>query len=697
MRVFTEYSMFLLPICLLVGVAIAFFLYHNDGKLKEAPLWVRRLLFVLRTFVVAVLLFLLLGPFIEIRKQQIEKPVVVVLHDNSASLVLQKDSIFYKTTYLNEVQSFIEKLKETHSVEQYSFAEEVSFDSSLTFQGKETNISNALQDVSTRYFHQNIGAVVLASDGIYNAGENPKYSIQNFPATMPIYTLALGDTVQECDNVISEVLHNQIAFRDNPFVVKVAVESHSLKGKNSKVVVLENDNIVFETSFQSNDAHVYKTIDCKLKSNEIGKKIYTVQIEHHNGEISEVNNTYTFAVDVLESRQKILILYDAVHPDVAAIRRAIESNKNYECEVACVSEGNMPKIQDCNCVVLVGLPNSYGKGKTIANEVVNAGVPFLIVYNSNVALETINSLNLGVSVSNFRRSYDEAKPILSSDFSLFSLDESSQQLLNRVPPLVSPYGSYQTGAQSKMFLSQRIGNIDVDRPLAVFSEVRNVKIGMILGEGLWRWRLYDYKESGSFASFDALINKMIAYLALAEKRELFVVNGEQIVADNKNVKFTAELYDKSFEPLPNQEISMVITNSEGTEYPFSFTSTDNFYTLNAGKFPAGEYFYKSMVTVDGMVLKKTGSFVVLPLQSEYKQTRANHAVLRDLSEQTQGKLFYPNEFDDLLQEIQSNKNIVSVAHTTKNRNLAVDLPLILIIIVLSASVEWFLRKYYATY
>ncbi len=697
MHIFTEYSLWLFPICLLIGVGCAFFLYHKDEKLKDAPLWVRRLLFAIRAFVVTFVLFLILGPFVEMRKKRIEKPTIVVLHDNSASLVCQKDSSFYRKEYVENYQKFIADLREQYAVDEYAFGGEVEQNQTIDFSEKETNISNALQDVATRYYNQNVGAVVLATDGIYNTGENPKYAVHGFPAQMPVYTVALGDTIQECDNVISNVLHNQIAFRNNPFVVKISVESHALKGKTSKLLIREGNKIVYETSFFISDEHLYKTLDCKLQSGEIGEKIYTVSVEYFDSEISGLNNTYSFAVDVLESRQKIAILYDAVHPDVAAIRRAIESNKNYECVVACINDANLPSIRDCNCLVLVGLPNLSGKGKTMLHEAVSAGVPALVVYNQSLSIENLNSVNAGIEIANFKQSYDEVKPQYETDFSLFSLDDQSKQLLENVPPLYAPYGSYSVGVQCRTLCSQLVGNIAVNRPLIVFSEIQNVKIGLLLGEGIWRWRLYDYKMNTSFDAFDSFVNKMIAYLALAEKREMFTVNTESITSENTNVTFTAELYDKSFEPMPNREISLVVTNEQGTDYSFAFTSTENFYTLNAGKFPQGNYSYTAKTVVDGVELKKSGGFFVQPMQAEYMQTRANHSLLADIATESGGSMVFPNEYDKLTQIIRENQNIVSVSHTTNARSLLFDLPLILLLVIVSASAEWFLRKFYATY
>lgn len=694
MYVFAEYSLWLVPICLIIGLATAFVLYHNDKKLESAPIWVKRFLFISRTLVVSFLLFLLLGPVVEMLKKHIEKPTIILLHDNSASLLLQKDSAYYKTKYLSDYQQFSENLQEDYFVDSYTFDETFSKKNTIDFSGKETNIANALNDITQAYQNQNIGAIVLASDGIFNAGENPKYVATN--VQVPIYTVALGDTIQSRDNLISNVLHNQIAFRNNPFPIQISIESHGLQGKLSKLTIADEKNIVYTTQITPNGDDFYKTIDCKLESATIGKKIYTISIQYFDGEISKENNTYRFAVDVLESRQKIGIIYESVHPDVAAIKRAIETNKNYECMVSSLENCKF-NIEDCNCLILCGLPSSFNKGKSIFNDALQKGIPTLLLYNSNTNIENCNSQHFGIEIQNFNNSFDEAKPNANTDFELFSIDESTKNLLQNVPPLVVPYGTYNIGIQARTLCFQTIGTVQTERPLIAFSQLQNVKIGCIFGEGIWRWRLYDYKMNESFSAFDSFINTMIAYLSLTEKKELFRVNAESIFFDNQDITFTAELYDKSFEPLSNKTISLSITNEAGSEFPFTFNSTDNFYTLNAGKFPEGNYSFVAKAQLDNTELIQKGSFYVMPLVIEYKQTKANHALLRNISQQTNGKLFYHNEFEQLQQEIKNNTDIVSIAKTTKTRSLLLDLPLILTLIILAASTEWFFRKYYATY
>ena len=50
------------------------------------------------------------------------------------------------------------------------------------------------------------------------------------------------------------------------------------------------------------------------------------------GESNSNNNEQNGRIDIRDSREKILLVANAPHPDIAAIKDAIESNQNYEVE-----------------------------------------------------------------------------------------------------------------------------------------------------------------------------------------------------------------------------------------------------------------------------------------------------------------------------------------------------------------------------
>jgi len=89
-----------------------------------------------------------------------------------------------------------------------------------------------------RYVNQNIGAVILATDGLYNEGSDPQYESKNFKSI--IYTVALGDTTPKRDLLIGNVNYNKTAFLGNDFEVEVLAEAYQSKGEPKRLPLSED-------------------------------------------------------------------------------------------------------------------------------------------------------------------------------------------------------------------------------------------------------------------------------------------------------------------------------------------------------------------------------------------------------------------------------------------------------------------------
>ena len=94
-NVVTEYSLWYTPLCLLAGLAYAAILYFRETK-NEFPSPLRWAMAVLRALVVTGISFLLLNPLLRSVRKYADKPLVVVLQDNSSSLMSGRDSAFYR-------------------------------------------------------------------------------------------------------------------------------------------------------------------------------------------------------------------------------------------------------------------------------------------------------------------------------------------------------------------------------------------------------------------------------------------------------------------------------------------------------------------------------------------------------------------------------------------------------------------------
>lgn len=695
MSIFTEYSLWFVPLCIIIGLGIASVLYYRNSQSSIYPTHIIRIAFVLRTIIVSVLLFLLLAPYVQRTKRDVIKPVVVIVQDNSKSIKMHKDSLYYTGEYLTNLYELRNSLSDAYTTEVFTFGERISQTDSIQYTDTRTNISDALQQIHARYYTTNLGAIILASDGLYNTGDNPLYS-QAAQTTVPIYTIALGNSNQVRDNVVRDVQHNAIVFKQNPFGIRIFIESHNLQGKQSIVRVYEGKKQVYETRILPKTDNLYTSIDCKLSTTSLGQVLYTVTIEEQHDEITFKNNTFLFTVDVLESRQNILLIYDAVHPDVGAIRRAIESNKNFSVSVYSSKEFK-GDVRDYNCLIFHGLPQSFGVSKELTLAAKKYAIPSMYIYNSTMNTSLLDILNVGVVIQKRSGTADEVQARYEPSHTLFEIEPEIIECIETAPPVFAAYGEYSLGAQSNVMLWQQMQQVQLSRPLLVFSEKDGYKTAFFAGEGLWRWRMHAFKKYGSFSPFDVFINKCVNYLALTQKRELFHVQTAAIITENQDVVFRAELYNKSFEPIENKEIALQIFDAQGKEYPYVMSATQNYYSLQIGKLPVGKYTYKAYVTVDNTKLEQKGSFMVMPLHMEYTQTRANHALLQALSQQSGGSMVAKEHISQLYDSISRNSSVTPISYTSTHRTLLLDSVWILMCLLALISTEWFLRKFYGGY
>ncbi|MBK8080019.1 MAG: hypothetical protein IPK25_06885 [Saprospiraceae bacterium] len=128
-----------------------------------------------------------------------------------------------------------ENLSKDYTVKNLEFASIVSEEKLDTFQKKSTNFSNLFTYIDNQYADQNIGAILIHSDGIFNEGNNPLY-MDAFINT-PLYIVADGDTTQYKDVMVSDIFYNKIAYLGDKFTLQVDVKAYNAAGSFSKLIV----------------------------------------------------------------------------------------------------------------------------------------------------------------------------------------------------------------------------------------------------------------------------------------------------------------------------------------------------------------------------------------------------------------------------------------------------------------------------
>lgn len=684
----TTYPLWLIIFCLLLGIAYAVILYYKETG-NDFNNWLKWVMAVLRTTVVALIAFLLLNPLLKSISRYTEKPVIILAQDNSQSIATVKDSSYYQGEFMQELIEFADRLESSYTVKKYLFGDKVTSDFSIDFKDKQTDISQLFDEINNRLSNLNVGAMVLSSDGIFNKGINPVYSSADFD--FPVYTIALGDTNIQKDVILNKVNYNRIAYQGNEFPVEVLINGNKCTGLTSKLTISKDGKTLWSKNITFQSDNYFETVQLHLEAKETGLQRYRVGLSPVQDEISISNNHLDIFIDVLEGRQKILILANSPHPDISAMKQAIQSNRNYSVESFIIDDFEN-QIETYNLIILHGLPSVNNTLKAILEKIEEKAIPVLYFITSQTNLSAFNTLRAGLSITEGNIIYNEALPLLNEEFTLFNLSDRAVRASNGYPPLISPYGNFIVLPSASTLFYQKIGIIPTNEPLVVLNQSLDSKTGIIVGEGIWKWRMSDYSKEGDHEAFNEIFNKLIQYLSLKVDKSFFRVFSKNNFKENENIIIDAEVYNESYELVNDPEVTLAITNSEGKKYTFTFSKSSKAYYLNAGSLPVDNYKYTARVLVGDKILTDNGEFTVSPLNVEKINSIADHNLLYNLAMRRGGEMVYPNQLDELYEKINSREDIKTISYTKKRFTEILNLPWLLMLIIALLSAEWFMRK-----
>ncbi len=605
------------------------------------------------------------------------------MEDHSRSMVLGNDSQKVKSI-LND-ESILNDLEERYTIEKLDFGKSLTA-SSDSFNAPSTNLYEALSGVQERFYNQNVGAVIILSDGISNTGNNPAYAAQN--STYPLFTMGFGDTTSSADILIDRVVHNNVSYLNNNFPVEIYLKARELEGGNYTVSVSDNSG---KKLYSQNKAitgrDYFERIDLFIKAEKVGLQRYTVNVTPVGGEENLQNNTRSFTVDVLNNRKKVYIIGTGPHPDMAALANALNSVEKYEVESFISTD--LPDASTKADLYILHDPNAallekYASGKNAV----------WIFQGPTTPLAELKKYGAVTSGSN---SFEEVQANINNGFNLFTLSEDEIAFTADLPPLWSPFGKAEVGTSIYPLFSKKVGRVVTTDPAWFYTQDADVRKAFTLGTGIWKWRIEDYRQQKSFTRFDALVYKSVQFLTTSKQERRFVIDMAGRFDQTEPIRAEARLYNPSLELTNEPDLKVTFTDEENQSFEFSFSKAQNTYRLNAGKLPAGVYNYKSSVTLGDETFNQSGSFVVEKSLLEETDLVARHQLLRGLSRESGGKFFKADQLEKLKQDLLANTEAKSIQILETSTSSLINKRWIFAIFLVLLALEWGFRKYFGNY
>ena len=263
--------------------------------------------------------------------------------------------------------------------------------------------------------------------------------------------------------------------------------------------------------------------------------------------------------------------------------------------------------------------------------------------------------------------------------------------MDKMPPLSVPQGTIQAKPNADVLFRQRDGE---QQPLWVLQQ-GNPSAAITTGEGIWRWRMYEYKNFNTHNTIDECIRQTVSFLAANSNEKPFYIQLPKYVwSDQENIGMNAYLLNATNQQVNNADVQLVITDTTGRKQNFSFEKSGSSYRLNTGIWAAGTYNYAARVVYNGTTYTANGSFVVEHMPLEQMETGADYNMLYTLAKKYNGGFVSAASITSLADSIKKNTNIKPVIQSNIQSVPLVDWKWYFLLILIFAVAEWLLRKYW---
>ncbi|MCH8170410.1 MAG: hypothetical protein IIB07_04675, partial [Bacteroidetes bacterium] len=558
------------PFFFIIGILIiSFFTYYiYKYTIPQISKPIKIFLIVLRSLSMVLLLLLIFEPILTITKKIIVKPLNLIFVDKSKSMSINNE---YK-----DVIDFLEDLKSNADVKFFTFGSKVnSIDpdslNKIKMAEPSTNFEKIFEEI--KEMQVDISSLTIISDGNITDGLSPINESEKL--SFPIYTIGIGNTSIDKDVSIKKVTYNKFIYANTHTTVSTVIENEKLNGSKAIVTLFDEDKLVEQKNIILSKDGI-NNVSFSFKPSEYGERKMKMMIETLPGEENANNNIKIFYIKVQKTKLKVLIIAGSPSNDLSIIKSSLKANKdlivNSLTQITSgrfLENGNTNRLLDSSDVYfLIGFPSSSSNIsfiEKVKTHVINNKKPFLFLLGNSIDFGKLNYLNdiLPVKTNLMNNRTDEVLPsIVKKNIDNPILQIQNNDVLSvwsKLPPLFQPSASFEVMPGSNILSEIIINNVPLNRPLIVTRKITFSRSIAILASGIWRWKLLASTNDINF--FDNFISNCVKWLNTSDKEKKVIIKPvKKLFSLNENVEFTAQVYDESFNPVSNADVSLTLTN-----------------------------------------------------------------------------------------------------------------------------------------
>jgi uncharacterized membrane protein len=332
---------------LAMGAAVVALSYRRaPGSTRRGE---RLALAVVRTAAFAILLFCLCRPALVLQTVMPQQSFLGVLLDDSRSMRIADEGEprgAFVTQALGPEAPLLKALAARYKLRFFRFSDttdRIDGVSNLTFSGRQTSLSSAIERASQDLASVPLAGLVLFTDGADNGTSDSADLLPRLRARgVPLFTVGLGRERFAKDVELTRVEIPSSVLKGTSITAEVRVAQRGFGGAQVQLQVedsgrlLQSQEITLPADGEAGAARVHIT------ASEAGPRTFRFRLTPQPGETIVENNQQDVPVDVMDRREKILYFEGEPRFELKFIRRAIAEDKNLQ--VACLQRTSQNKF-----------------------------------------------------------------------------------------------------------------------------------------------------------------------------------------------------------------------------------------------------------------------------------------------------------------------------------------------------------------
>ena len=654
-------------------IALFQYVYKTKGYLLHWSLAAVRFISIF------LLLLLIINPKFESKETQIIKPTLAVLVDNSQSIkYLNKDSIASEAVQLLLKNS---EINSKYEVQVFRFGNQITQNSTLTFEDAQTNITKGLKDVQSLHDSQ-LAPIVLISDGNQTIGEDYEFASNQFEQV--VFPLILGDRIYHTDLKIQQINVNKFTYLNNKFPVEIIASYTGNAVVESELRIESRGQIIHKERVRLSAKNNSIILTPTITSTKVGGQRYKVSLTAVENEKNTINNKQFFAIETIDEYTNIAIVSSLSHPDLGTLKSSIETNKQRLVKI-CSPIEYLETNENYGLAILYQPNQSF---KAVFELIEKRQLSSFIIGGTQTQWAFLNAIQ-----SDFKQETtgqtENYQGKINSKFNNFSVEDFN---FNTFPPLSAEFGNTLINVPYETLLFKSINGTVIQEPLWFTYENNAQRTAVLLAENLWKWRMHSYRENQDFKTFDSFISKLIQYLNIKNQNTRLLVNYEPIYDGSQPLTISAQYFNKNYELNGNAALLIKLTNKttkQQIEYPM--ITVKNSYIANISALEPAHYSFE--VSAENGKHRSFGSIEILNFNIEQQFINANAQKLEQLATHTKGKAYFDFQIDKLMTKLISENRFSSIQKITKKTVPLIDIKFYLLLLIVSLAIEWYTRKY----